>query len=438
VRRTLGLCLSCILLCFSCSREGLAQGSLYYRYGDNPGGQTPGEADRSGRLQQGLNQAFGGASSGVVGGGIGTMIPPAQLSEQRLRDEQARAQALTQRWQQLKASPPTDPSAYLQRYNEAKRVSGLISYELDKNPDHLRAWVSNDGSFKRQIAAALYDIRTSHSQLPESRQLQEIGEEAVTQADRAYADHEGDTASFYFSIARASANILVGIDPVTGTLRGVYESVTGINLITGDELSDFARGVAVFSVVTLGYGGEITKGIELFGAVFINSAKDTKLIAQAITYARLVAAKFASFRGADKVEEAAPRFIGMLVEAGSGPRQRAEALKATYETVATATTRSHPELYRLEDTFVKNLSLGEATRAEADAIGHAFVGENATVTAYRQDPSIKIFRSADQRRIYREPMFKDGVGKVQANLEVFAPPGSGRGPPLSDAHIDIK
>jgi hypothetical protein len=427
-----------VLLFLQSATAGFSQVSLQYRYGEDPSSSTNGGADRNQQLRQGLNQAFGGASSGVVTGNIGSSFPDASLSQRKIQDEEARAQVLEQRWQQLAGMRSPDPGSYLQRYNETKQIKGLLNYKSDKNPDDLRKWASTDSNFKQKAADVLYDIRTSHSSLPGSKQLQEVGEEAIAQADAASFKDQNDEASLYYSVARASADILIGIDPVTGTLRGLYESVTGLNLITGDELSNLERGIAVFSVVTLGFGGEIHKGIELFGAAFVVGAKDTKAFAQAAAYARFIADKFSLFRGAEKVEIAGPRFIEMLVEAASGPRQRAEQLRATYETVATGITRSHPELYRLDDAFVKNLSLGEATRAEVEAIGQAFVGENATVTAYRQDPSVKIFRSLDERRGYRQPFYKEGLGRAQANLEVFAPPGSSRSLPLSDAHIDIK
>jgi hypothetical protein len=230
---------------------------------------------------------------------------------------------------------------------------------------------------------------------------------------------------------------LIGIDPVTGTLRAAYEAFTGINLITGEPLSDLEQGIAVFTIATLGFGSEIERGVEIAGRL-LTFVKSSEAVGKVIASAKFVYKQFTAFVGATRSEESTSRFIEMLVKAGSGPWQRAEALGADYSKINIVTHGPHPEFFQLENKLVQNISLGEATRAEADAIGHAFVGEEATRSAYRQDPSVYIYRSADGRRVYREPIYKDGVGRFQANLEVFAPPSTGRTAPLSDAHIDIR
>ncbi|EIN01320.1 Rhs family protein [Paraburkholderia hospita] len=430
----------CALFVLFYGNQAASQNTLYYRYGDE--GTQSVRDEKSDQLRQGLNQIFGGGNSGAIGGAIGTGVPDTSVSQQILKDEHNRKEALENRWAALNQSVPIDPKAFLDNYNERKLVEGMLKYKADGNPDDLANWKSSDPAFKRRAAEILYKARSTNPTTPELIQLKSVSQDAILLADDASSRSDKDATTFYFSVAQASVEILLAINPVTGTLQAVYEAVTGNNLITGVELTDFERGVAIFGVVTLGFSGEITKGVQLFNVLVVNGVKDTKLFAKAISYAKFVAGKFTFFRKASPIEAAAPRFIKILVEAGSGPSQRAEKLMAAYETVETGAMRIHPELYRLNDDFVMNLSLGEATRGETEILGQAFVGEGATISDYRQDPSVKTYRSADGRRGYRQPIWKKGVKRYQANFEVFAPLGENgqiiRAKALSDAHLNIK
>lgn len=418
-----------------------ADGSLEYRYGEAGGafGGNSGPSPRNDLLRAGVDQAFGGGrASGTVGGAIGRSVPDPDASNRRIASETARATQLASSWDRLDREQPSTPDEYLAHYNEEKRLSNLLQYSKNQNPDDLRRWISTSPQFKALAGRALYDIRTATADTAARQSLQTTGEEAVALADQQFAADDSDSASFYYSVARAAADILVGIDPVTGTLRAVYESVTGINFVTNEPLNNVERGVAVFSVVTLGFAGDIAKGIQVFNVLITNVVKDSRLVGVAISGARFIAAKFAAFRGSASREASASRFIKLLVEASSGPHQRAEVLRALHETVETGAMRIQPELYRLEDAYVKNISLGEASRKEIDALGRAFVGENARPSIYRQDPTVTLLVSADGRRVYRGPILKKGMARYQANFETFTPNRVGRATPLSDAHINLK
>lgn len=436
IQRAYGLLMALLLILPAATR---AQGSLEYRYGREATGYAgdSGPSANSDLLREGVNQAFGGGrSAGTVGGAIGRSIPDPESSSRRIASETARAAELASSWDRLDREQPSAPEEYLAHYNEWKRVSGLLEYSRDHNPDHMRRWISNSPQFKDRAARTLYDLRTATTETPARQSLQKTGEEAVALADQHFAADESDSASFYYSVARAAADILVGIDPVTGTLRAVYESVTGINFVTNEPLNDFERSVAVFSVVTLGFTGEIAKGVQVFNVLIVNTVKDSRLVGAVISGAKFIAAKFSAFRGSASKEVSASRFIQMLVEASSGPQQRAEWLMAIHETVETGAMRTRPELYRLDDDFVKNISLGEATREEMEALGRAFVGENARVSDYRKGVTLLV--SEDGRRVYRGPVLKKKLRQYQANLETFTPNRIRRGDPLSDAHIILK
>lgn len=446
------------------SCPALAQGTLVYHYGEDkttPAAEPTGQSQRNETLRAGINQAFGRRESGIIGGQIGISIPDPGVSASRVQQEALRSASLAARWEELERVTPLTPEAYLDRHYQRKRLDSLLKYQNDRNPDHLRRWMSSSPDFKHRAGSTLFDIRSAQIATPQRASLQQTGEEAIALSDQAFAGGQNDSASFYYSIARASADILVGIDPVTGTLRAVYESIVGVNLITDEPLNDIDRGVAIFSVATLGFGGGISKGIKLFNVLMTNVIKDTRLVKTVISSARHVARRFAAFRGNRNKNVSEVTYIGMLVEASDGPRKRVDTLvrRATqhgqdplHQSVERGANRIHPELYALDDKFVQNITLGSATEAQIHAVGLAFVGENARRTGFRQNKSFAIFISADERRVYRSPFSKESLGgQRQANLEIYAPPpkkelggpGQANPPdvrrklPLSDAHINL-
>ena len=76
-----------------------------------------------------------------------------------------------------------------------------------------------------------------------------------------------------------------------------------------------------------------------------------------------------------------------------------------------------------------NFSLGSGTRADADRLGKAWVGDG-----YRVSRNGEALVSADGMRIYRPPRNKGRLGKIQANFERKVP-GSRR--VQSNGHLDI-
>jgi hypothetical protein len=88
-----------------------------------------------------------------------------------------------------------------------------------------------------------YDVR---------KNAKELGLFAVEEADQFNVLGNDEEANFYKELAEGFLDIAVGIDPVTGTARGVYELFYGKNLITGEKLNRIERGLAFINVATLG------------------------------------------------------------------------------------------------------------------------------------------------------------------------------------------
>ncbi|WP_321860487.1 pre-toxin TG domain-containing protein [Pseudomonas paraveronii] len=430
--------------------SAFAGGSLVCNYytgrgcNNPPGQEAPVDQQRNDTLRQGMDQVFGGGTSGPVAGAIGASpsMPPQEVINRKSEEEKARAAEISNKWEQINSAPKEDISTdeYLKIYNKKDYFGALVQYSKDGNPDHLRKWSSQNSEFKDLAGKAYFDLETVPATTPDTQDIKAIGLNAVVLADAAEAKGDQDSTAYYYSIARSAADLLIGIDPVTGTVRALYESLTGRNMITGEQLSSLEYGIAIFSVATLGYAGEIARGIEIFKDLAIVSSRNIVAIEMAANYARYIAIKLKDFIGASSVEEKVPEFLKILVEAASGPRLRAEKLMATHETVVSGAMREYPELYRLQDDFIMNYSAGTATVEEMDAVGKAFVGEGAVKKPYPGYEGKSMYQSADGRYVYREPVIKKGSGAHQANLEVYVSPerAAGRSQPLSNAHIDIK
>ncbi len=71
-------------------------------------------------------------------------------------------------------------------------------------------------------------------------------------------------SSWSLEIAKALLDIGLGIDPVTGFGRSTYELFTGTNIVTGEALSKFERGVAFVGVMSLGVSSSARAATKMF------------------------------------------------------------------------------------------------------------------------------------------------------------------------------
>lgn len=118
-------------------------------------------------------------------------------------------------------------------------------------------------------------------QTPEEDEIRTFGLNAVEYADDLYAAQEDDEASLYADIAKETADILLGLDPVTGVGRGAYELFTGKNMVTGEDLSKFERSMAALSVLTVG-GSNSVKALGKVGSKLSHLIKDKQVFDKAV------------------------------------------------------------------------------------------------------------------------------------------------------------
>lgn len=95
--------------------------------------------------------------------------------------------------------------------------------------------------------------------------LRDAGLAAVRQADVESATGSREEYETFIGIARTVADVGIGLDPITGAARSLYELVTGENLVTGATLSNAERGIAALNVMLLGGCSTATRGITALG-----------------------------------------------------------------------------------------------------------------------------------------------------------------------------
>lgn len=79
----------------------------------------------------------------------------------------------------------------------------------------------------------------------------------------------------------------------------------------------------------------------------------------------------------------------------------------------------------------RDFGLGAGTRAQADELGAAWVGDG-----WRWSSDGKAMLSADGSRVYRPPAWKPKLGLYQANF-VHAVDGQVTRIPIGNGHLDI-
>lgn len=410
---------------------------LEYRFGDSGQNNYEGTT-RSRNMIEGWNALWGGDKYGTLTGQIGDNLPPTEVSRRALQREEERKTFLEGELRRLRAAvPQVAPAEFLDRYTQEQEVLGLKRYQQTQAPDDLYfGWRTTNPDVKAQLGALYYALRTSQPTDPRRAELATIGIRSIRLADESYSVGDPEDASFFFSVAKATADILVGIDPVTGAARSLYEAIVGIDLFTEAELSPFERGFAVFGVVTLGYGPKVRKGLDALSGLLSKSRLARASWASAKAFAENFSDAFRAFiAGREETAEELLRYLSVLREAAEGPRLRMEALARGSDDLTDSVLRRYPELYKPEVKMTQDLPLQgyrEFRRVEAEALGKAWVGDGARLSYGRAGNPVGLL-SSDERRFYRFPALKDLLGREQANLEMRGPNGNH----LSNFHIEI-
>lgn len=169
----------------------------------------------------------------------------------------------------------------------------LSQYKSSAEEEALDQWVQAY-QFVAPVSALSSEIVSIHGRLVETHPQSEqgvksrrIGLLASVFADQSLAQQDIEMAMAYKQIATSMLDLVLGLTPGVGLAKDVYEAVLGQSLLTGEDLTLFDRSVALFGVVTVGFGSKIVRGVE--GVV--RMAKATKVGGAAIeSAAKLVEA----------------------------------------------------------------------------------------------------------------------------------------------------
>lgn len=112
---------------------------------------------------------------------------------------------------------------------------------------------SSDPQFRERAESLREVLLKTPARSKSELGLKNISKLSLLFGDRSSAAGDQEQAKFLLGIGEKAADILVGIDPITGAGRSIYELLSGENLITGIPLSTGERIMAGLGVVTLGY-----------------------------------------------------------------------------------------------------------------------------------------------------------------------------------------
>jgi len=129
---------------------------------------------------------------------------------------------------------------------------------------------SNINSYEKTIySTAIAVYKTRISKIPPNTKERDTAKNvviaSVDMADSYLISDELNEAYFSMKMAKTLGDFLIGIDPITGTARDLYEALTGVNLVTNVNLTPAERGFATLGSLTLGAGSKMGK----FSKVFI-------------------------------------------------------------------------------------------------------------------------------------------------------------------------
>jgi hypothetical protein len=136
----------------------------------------------------------------------------------------------------------------------------------------------SNGPFQRDLVQAYTGVYNHKPANSNESDIRDFALSSGEYADDLFSTGDVDEANLYKDITTELADVLVGLDPVTGVGRGAYELYIGKNIVTGQALTKTERVFAAFSVLSLGSSNTLKNSVKLaskFGNVtkYIDKAK---------------------------------------------------------------------------------------------------------------------------------------------------------------------
>ena len=171
-------------------------------------------------------------------------------AQQQLNAAQAETQAAIASYRLAVEQSYTQASTSLAEVSKALANAPIVvpSQLLRTFEDQPVRFETSDTALNGQLSRIFYQLTTAKIVSPVHRETRAAGIAALAEADKLglsgdveAARQYAATASNYANFLRGAADLLVGIDPISGLARDTYELFSGMNLITGEALTDVER-----------------------------------------------------------------------------------------------------------------------------------------------------------------------------------------------------
>ncbi|MFW7381047.1 MAG: pre-toxin TG domain-containing protein [Oligoflexus sp.] len=106
-------------------------------------------------------------------------------------------------------------------------------------------------------------VRNFSDYVPERLRLVKASRVATDVAEQALSESDFDKSQFALDFAKGTLDLAVSLTPGVGWARDVYEAVSGVDLMSGEELGTFDRSMAILGAVTGGIGSKVGTGVKM-------------------------------------------------------------------------------------------------------------------------------------------------------------------------------
>lgn len=129
-------------------------------------------------------------------------------------------------------------------------------------PNGPRSFDTKNEIHRKDLAALQDKLESTDPRTPQGRTAKYIGQYALSQADG--ASLRGDLSAYriWYELGVTMSDIALGMVPVVGTAKDLWEAITGQSILTGERLTDQERFVAGVSAVSLGVAGFVARAIK--------------------------------------------------------------------------------------------------------------------------------------------------------------------------------
>ena len=238
---------------------------------------------------QSIGAAVGaGAAAGVAHGVIGGIYQAFVMTPARER-ELARAMK-EQRAAEASRDHAVDELSQLRAKNDSlsaavrKRITRTMARPVAEGNIPDAELATGDPAFDVPAMVVANKIRGGVTRTSRDQRLSRLGFSALGAGRDAHRAGQFAISESALKLATTIADLVVGLDPVSGTVRFGYELVSGKNMITGKELNTFERSLAgvIFttSLITFGMSATLVDSLRLGGAMLEKTPAGAKALGE--------------------------------------------------------------------------------------------------------------------------------------------------------------